>query len=85
MRIVRTPDGRMEVDETGRAPGRGAYLCADAGCWDKALATNALGRALEVPMPDDLRARLTAGATEARTGSPDASIANNAATTTKEK
>ena len=81
MRIVRTPDGGMEIDSSGRAPGRGAYLCADGGCWDKALATNALGRALEVPMPDQLRARLAASATEQRTSSPDASMAT---TTTKE-
>lgn len=81
VRIVRSPDGRMDIDETGRAPGRGAYLCADGGCWDKALASNALGRALATPVPDVLRVRLEAGATERRAGSPDASMAT---ATTKE-
>jgi predicted RNA-binding protein YlxR (DUF448 family) len=81
VRIVRSPDGRIDIDETGRAPGRGAYLCADGGCWDQALASNALGRALATPVPDALRVRLEAEATERRTGSLDASMAP---TTTKE-
>lgn len=65
IRIVRSPDGRMEMDETGRSPGRGAYLCADGGCWRAALERNALGRALGVPVPAELRARLEAGARDA--------------------
>lgn len=81
LRIVRSPDGRMEIDESGRAPGRGAYLCADGGCWQTALERNALGRALEAPVPAELRARLAAGpGMEERTASPSASIA----ATTKE-
>jgi predicted RNA-binding protein YlxR (DUF448 family) len=75
LRIVRSPDGRIDIDERGRAPGRGAYLCADGGCWDKAIASNALGRALAVTVPEELRARLQAGAIGRRAGSPDASIA----------
>jgi predicted RNA-binding protein YlxR (DUF448 family) len=81
VRIVRSPDGRMDIDETGRAPGRGAYLCADGGCWERALGGNALGRSLEAPVPDELRARLESGAADRRTGSPGASIAT---TTMKE-
>jgi predicted RNA-binding protein YlxR (DUF448 family) len=61
----------MEIDETGRAPGRGAYLCADGTCWQAAVQRNALGRALEVPVPAELRARLEAGV---RGGSPDAKM-----------
>lgn len=67
----------MEIDETGRAPGRGAYLCADGGCWQTALERNALGRALEVPVPAELRARLGPGgglAAGAREAAPDARI-----------
>ena len=33
VRVVRTPGGAMVLDETGRAAGRGAYLCRDAACW----------------------------------------------------
>ncbi|HET7702528.1 MAG TPA: YlxR family protein [Candidatus Limnocylindrales bacterium] len=61
VRIVRTPDGAMMIDETGRLAGRGAYLCRDAGCWTLAAGRGALGRALEAPVPPDLRERLLAG------------------------
>ncbi len=47
MRIVRTPDGQVVIDETGRVAGRGAYLCPDGTCWTQALAKGALQRALE--------------------------------------
>ena len=33
VRVVRTPEGTVEVDESGRRNGRGAYLCAQATCW----------------------------------------------------
>jgi hypothetical protein len=63
-RIVRTPEGVVEPDPTGRRNGRGAYLCGRAACWDKALATDPsprrgegggrgasiLARALNVPI-----------------------------------
>ena len=47
-RIVRTPEGTVEPDPTGRRDGRGAYLCGRAACWEKALATSMLARALNV-------------------------------------
>ena len=62
MRIVRTPGGQLTIDETGRVAGRGAYLCRDAGCWTTALGRGGLGRALEVPIPAELREALRAGA-----------------------
>jgi hypothetical protein len=37
IRVVRTPEGRVVVDETGKASGRGAYLCRDRACWEKAI------------------------------------------------
>jgi predicted RNA-binding protein YlxR (DUF448 family) len=47
-RIVRAPDGQVEPDPTGRRNGRGAYLCGQAACWEKALASGLLSRALNV-------------------------------------
>lgn len=47
-RIVRTPEGGVEPDPTGRRNGRGAYLCGQAACWEKALASGILARALNV-------------------------------------
>jgi uncharacterized protein len=37
VRIVRTPDERVESDETGKKAGRGAYLCRQRDCWAQAL------------------------------------------------
>jgi predicted RNA-binding protein YlxR (DUF448 family) len=37
VRLVRTPAGIIEVDREGKKEGRGAYLCADPACWEKAL------------------------------------------------
>lgn len=45
-RIVRTQEGRLAVDATGKAQGRGAYVCAKADCAGKALKPGTLSRAL---------------------------------------
>jgi predicted RNA-binding protein YlxR (DUF448 family) len=50
VRIVRTPDGPMVVDETGRQNGRGAYMCRQAQCWEKALTRRVLERGLRGPV-----------------------------------
>ncbi|MBO4352090.1 MAG: YlxR family protein [Eggerthellaceae bacterium] len=46
MRIVRASDGSVGFDATGRAPGRGAYVCSSA-CLEQALRTRKLQRALK--------------------------------------
>lgn len=46
-------DERLQVDVTGKAKGRGAYLCADPGCWMAAHAS--MGRALRRDLSDDDR------------------------------
>ena len=61
IRVVRTPDGRVAIDETGRLAGRGAYLCADGSCWRQAVERGTLQRALEAKLPEELRQRLLAG------------------------
>jgi uncharacterized protein len=45
-RIVRGTDGSVRVDPTGRAPGRGTYVCADPGCRDPQRLADAVARAL---------------------------------------
>jgi hypothetical protein len=62
VRVVRAPDGRVTIDETGRLAGRGAYLCREEGCWTTALGRGALGRALETPLSAELRETLLARA-----------------------
>jgi predicted RNA-binding protein YlxR (DUF448 family) len=53
------------IDETGRTPGRGAYLCRDAACFDLAARRRALGRALGTSIPVDVEDILAAGPTGA--------------------
>ena len=48
-RLVRGRDGRVIADERGRAPGRGAYVCRDAECVDKALRAGQLAHAFKRP------------------------------------
>ncbi|MBQ3273468.1 MAG: YlxR family protein [Solobacterium sp.] len=53
LRIVRSPEGTLLVDLTGKANGRGAYLKKDAEAVERARKTRALERALEVSVPDE--------------------------------
>ena len=45
VRIASSPQGQVAVDATGKAPGRGAYVCG-AQCWDTALGRGRLARSL---------------------------------------
>jgi predicted RNA-binding protein YlxR (DUF448 family) len=47
-RIVRSPAGAVGYDSTGKAPGRGAYLCGQAACLEAALRRGSIQRALKV-------------------------------------
>jgi predicted RNA-binding protein YlxR (DUF448 family) len=58
IRIVRSPAGETFLDERGKLPGRGAYLCVRRECLDKARKTRALARALKTEVPEELYARL---------------------------
>ncbi len=55
MRIVRTAEGELVLDLTGKLSGRGAYLCRDAACLNKAIKIRALERALEAPLNDTVK------------------------------
>ena len=46
VRVVRTAQGTVEVDLTGKRAGRGAYVCASWSCWQEALKKDRLARAL---------------------------------------
>ena len=58
VRIVRTPEGKVVIDPTGKANGRGAYLCRQANCWRKSLEKNTLSRALKVTLSSEDSAAL---------------------------
>ena len=52
IRAVRSPEGEISLDFKGRAPGRGAYLCPNAACLQKARRSRALERAFGCAVPD---------------------------------
>lgn len=54
IRVVRTPEKEIIIDETLRANGRGAYLKKDLEVFEKAKKTKALNKALEVEVLDTL-------------------------------
>ena len=58
IRVVRGTDGVVNLDFGGKANGRGAYICPDLECLKKAQRSKALERSLEVPIPEDVYARL---------------------------
>ncbi len=53
IRIVRTPEGILEVDDRGKKPGRGCYVCPDPDCLAGALSKGKLSRALRMEDPDE--------------------------------
>ena len=59
VRIVRKPDGLVEVDLTGKKAGRGAYLCPRPECWEVALKKGRLDTALRTRLSADDRLRLS--------------------------
>ena len=46
--MIRTPEGSVVADATGKQSGRGAYLCAQAECWETGLTKGRLERSLKV-------------------------------------
>ena len=58
IRVVRTPEGNVNLDFSGKMNGRGAYICPNPECLKKALRSKALDRSLEVTIPEDVYARL---------------------------
>ncbi len=62
---MRAPDGVVAYDPTGKANGRGAYVCRDESCIAGAFSRGALGHALQAPVPailaDELRRVVSRG------------------------
>ncbi len=63
-RLVRVEGDRVAIDPTGKRAGRGAYLCAERGCWEIALKRAAIERALKIAQlqPEDRQALAAYGA-----------------------
>ena len=58
VRLVRTPENNVEIDRSGRKPGRGAYLCRETACWSSGLKGNRLENVLRTAVTPEQRARL---------------------------
>ena len=59
VRIVRTPEGEIVLDSTGKRAGRGAYLCKNAECLRRARKARRLEASLEVSISDAIYEALT--------------------------
>ena len=58
IRVLRTPEGEITIDFTGKKSGRGAYICKKLDCFKKARQKKRLEASLEVKIPDEVYARL---------------------------
>mgnify|MGYP002509154687 CR=1 FL=1 len=54
VRVLRTPEGEVTLDLTGKKSGRGAYLCKDVKCLKKARKQGRLSRGLETEIPEEI-------------------------------
>lgn len=58
VRVVKSPQGEIFLDLTGRGPGRGAYVCRDIECLKKARKARRLERAFSCRIPDEVYDRM---------------------------
>ena len=54
LRVVRTPEGEIKVDPTGKAPGRGCYICKSNACIQRGVKTRYLNRAFKRACPEEV-------------------------------
>jgi hypothetical protein len=60
IRIVRTATQGIQIDLRGKVPGRGAYLCQQAACWERAIHSSILQQALKTTLSETEREQLQA-------------------------
>ena len=53
-RIVKTPSGEILIDKTNKVSGRGAYICKNPKCLNKARKSKRIETSLEISIPDDV-------------------------------
>jgi predicted RNA-binding protein YlxR (DUF448 family) len=58
IRIIRTPEDEILLDTSGRANGRGAYICNNLECFKKAVKNKGLERSLKSSIPADVLERM---------------------------
>lgn len=58
IRVVRTPEGKILIDNSGKVSGRGAYVCKNEECFNKSVKSKALSRALDALVEDEVLLQL---------------------------
>jgi predicted RNA-binding protein YlxR (DUF448 family) len=58
IRVVRTPEGEAVLDLTGKKSGRGAYICKNPKCLNKAKKSRRIETSLEISIPEDVYLRM---------------------------
>lgn len=59
LRVIKTPEGLIELDSTGRKNGRGAYICFSKECLLKAVKNRGLERSLKISVPKEVMEKLS--------------------------
>lgn len=54
VRVVKSPDGEVSLDLTGKKSGRGAYVCKNVECFNKARKKHAFERAFDIQISDSI-------------------------------
>ena len=54
IRVVKSPEGEVSPDFTGKKPGRGAYVCHDENCFKRIIKSNAIARAFKMQISNDI-------------------------------
>ena len=54
IRVIKTSEGEIRLDATGKQNGRGAYICKKKECLEKAMKKHSLERSLKVAIPDEI-------------------------------
>ncbi len=59
IRVVKSPEGELNLDPKGKLPGRGAYVCPTPECLKKARKSRGLERAFDMSVPEEIYERLS--------------------------
>ncbi len=54
VRVIKTPEGNVCLDLTGKLNGRGAYICRCKDCYDKAVKSKGIERSLKTTISDEI-------------------------------
>lgn len=54
IRVIKTPEGEISIDLTGKKNGRGSYICPTEACLKKAIKTKAIERSLECKISEEI-------------------------------